>query len=116
MPDKIVVLVTCGSAKEAQRLARAVVNLRLAACVNILRGPIHSIYRWKGSVQSAKEFLLLVKSSRARFRALQDEIRRLHSYEAPEIIAVPIVKGSADYLGWISESVREVRKRKRKRR
>ncbi|MGB0035218.1 MAG: divalent-cation tolerance protein CutA [Candidatus Acidiferrales bacterium] len=114
MTDKLVVLVTCGSAKEAQRIARSVVSRRLAACVNILPGPIHSIYRWKGSVASAEEFLLLVKSSRARFRALQDEIRRLHSYQVPEIIAVPIVKGSRDYLSWISESVRNVRKTKPK--
>lgn len=104
MTDKIVVLVTCGSAKEARRIARALVEKRLAACGNILEAPVRSIYRWKGMVETAKEYLLLIKTSRKRFAALQAEVKRLHSYDVPEIIALPIASGSPEYLKWISES------------
>lgn len=104
MTDKIVVLVTCGSAKEARRIARALVEKRLAACGNILEAPVRSIYRWKGKVETAKEYLLLIKTSRRRFKALQDEVKRLHGYDVPEIIALPIASGSPEYLKWISES------------
>jgi periplasmic divalent cation tolerance protein len=106
MTDKIVVLVTCGSLKEGRRIARALVEARLAACVNLLRTPVESIYRWKGNVDAAKEFLLIVKTSRARFAALETAVKRLHSYDVPEIIALPIEKGSRDYLAWLAESVR----------
>jgi periplasmic divalent cation tolerance protein len=107
--DKIVVLATCGSAKEARRVARSLVEKRLAACVNILEVPVRSIYRWKGKVESARESLLIIKSSRKRFAALQDAIRHLHSYDVPEIIALPIERGSRDYLAWLGESVRPSR-------
>jgi periplasmic divalent cation tolerance protein len=103
--DKIVVLVTCGSAKEARKIARALVEGKLAACVSMVPSAVESIYRWKGKVESAKEFLLVIKTSRRRFTTLQAEVRRLHSYEVPEIIALPIVDGSRDYLSWIAESV-----------
>jgi len=106
MTDKIVVLVTCGSLKEGRRMARALVEARLAACANVLQTPIESIYRWKGNVDAAKEFLLIIKTSRARFAALETAVRRLHSYDVPEIIALPIEKGSRDYLAWLAESVR----------
>jgi len=106
MTDKIVVLVTCGSLKEGRRIARALVEARLAACVNLLRTPVESIYRWKGNVDAAKEFLLIVKTSRARFAALETAVKRVHSYDVPEIIALPIEKGSRDYLAWLAESVR----------
>jgi periplasmic divalent cation tolerance protein len=105
LTDKIVVLVTCGSAKEARRIARALVEKRLAACGNILEAPVRSIYRWKGKVDTAKEYLLLIKTSRGRFAALQAEVKRLHSYDVPEIIALPIAKGSLEYLRWISGCV-----------
>lgn len=104
MTDKIVVLVTCGSRAEAKKIARAVVEARLAACANVLGSPVQSIYRWKGKVRTAKEVLLLLKSTRKRFSALEREIRQLHSYGTPEIIAVPIVEGSRAYLQWIEES------------
>jgi periplasmic divalent cation tolerance protein len=106
MTDKIVVLVTCGSLKEGRRIARALVETQLAACVNVLRTPVESIYRWKGRVDTAKEFLLIIKTSRARFAALETAVKRLHSYDVPEIIALPIEKGSRDYLAWVAESVR----------
>jgi len=105
MTDKIVVLVTCGSAREAERIGRALVESRHAACANVLRAPVKSIYRWKGRVESAREHLVLLKTSRRRFRAIEREIRRLHSYDVPEIIALPIQEGHLPYLKWISESV-----------
>ena len=105
MTDKIIVLVACGSIKEAKRLGSALVEARLAACVNISTAPVESIYRWKGRVERAKEFLLLVKSTRKRFAALRREIERLHSYDVPEIIALPIADGSAGYLRWLGDSV-----------
>ncbi|MGA3294734.1 MAG: divalent-cation tolerance protein CutA [Candidatus Acidiferrales bacterium] len=106
MAEKIVVLVTCGSANEARRIGRALVGRRLAACANLVRAPIESIYRWKGKVESAKEFLLIVKTSCGRFAALRKEVQRLHSYDVPEIIALPISAGARAYLDWISDSVR----------
>jgi periplasmic divalent cation tolerance protein len=105
MTDKIVVLVTCGSAKEARKIVRAVVEKRLAACANILTSPVHSVYRWKGRVESAKEFLLIIKTTKARFPKLKSAVKRLHTYEVPEIIALPIIAGASNYLTWISDSV-----------
>jgi periplasmic divalent cation tolerance protein len=105
MTDKIVVLVTCGSAREARKIARAVVKQRLAACANILSSPVQSVYRWKGSAESAKEFLLIIKTTKARFSKLRAEVTRLHTYEVPEIIALPVATGATNYLSWISESV-----------
>ena len=112
MTSNIVIFVTCGSAAEGRKLARALVESRLAACVNILKAPVESIYRWKGNVDSAKEYLLVIKSTRRRFSALQSEIKRLHSYNIPEIIALPIAAGSPDYLAWLTASVRVPKKMK----
>jgi periplasmic divalent cation tolerance protein len=102
----IVALVTCGSRSEAADIARNVVTKRLAACVNILDAPVRSIYRWKGKVEQAREFLLVIKSSRARLAPLRTEIERLHSYETPEFIVLPILTGAPQYLAWLAESVR----------
>ncbi|HXJ16099.1 MAG TPA: divalent-cation tolerance protein CutA [Candidatus Polarisedimenticolia bacterium] len=110
MTDKIVVLVTCGSMKEGRRIARALVDRRLAACVNVLRGSVESIYRWKGRVETARESLLVIKTSRRRFATLRAEIQRLHSYDVPEIVALPIEAGSREYLEWISTSVRAAKR------
>src|ERR1700735_5270851 len=104
MTGKIVVLVTCGSAKEARKIGRAVVEQRIVACANILSSPVQSVYRWKGKVESAKEFLLIIKTTQSRFTKLQAEVKRLHTYDVPEIIALPIAAGAAAYLTWISES------------
>src|SRR5271156_4680447 len=103
MTNKIAVLVTCGSAKEARKIARAVVEERLAACANILASPVHSVYRWKGKVESAKEFLLIIKTTQARFPKLKAEVKRLHTYDVPEIIALTIAFGASNYVAWISE-------------
>jgi periplasmic divalent cation tolerance protein len=99
----IVVLVTCGSRAEAQRNAQKIVARRLAACANILEMPVRSIYRWKGKVEKAQEFLLLIKTSSARLAALEAEVHRLHSYDVPEFIALPIVAGSQKYLAWLQD-------------
>lgn len=106
MTDKCVVLVTCSTLAEARRIARAVVEARLAACVNILSGGVTSVYRWKGKVESARERLLLIKTSRKRLGKLQAAVEQLHSYDVPEFIAVPIVAGSRAYLGWVEENSR----------
>ena len=108
MTDKRVVLVTCGSEEEASRIARALVAERLAACVNILESPVRSVYRWKGNVETAMEYLLLIKTRRARLKALGQAIARLHSYDTPEMIALPIAEGSRKYLAWLDECVAPV--------
>lgn len=105
MTNKIVVFVTCGSIKEAQQIGRALVDRKLAACANILHAPVHSIYHWKGKVDVAKEILLILKSSRSSFGAIDSAIRKMHSYDVPEIIALPIARGSRSYLDWISRAV-----------
>jgi len=109
MTDKLIVVVTCASAKEARKIARKLVDGRFAACANILPAPVQSIFRWKGRAESANEVLLILKTSRRRFAALEREVRRLHSYEVPEIIALPIERGSRAYLRWISQSVRSAK-------
>jgi periplasmic divalent cation tolerance protein len=95
-----IVLTACPDPESAGRLARVLVEERLAACVNILP-PMRSIYRWKGRVEDAGEQLLVIKSSVAQFPAIRDRIRNLHPYELPEIIAVPIADGLPEYLAWL---------------
>jgi len=104
MADKILVLSTTGSKEEAQTIARALVERRMAACVNIV-GPIESVYRWQGKVQTSAEYMLLVKTTAERFPAVRLAIRELHSYELPECIALEIDNGSDEYLNWIETSV-----------
>jgi periplasmic divalent cation tolerance protein len=100
MTDKILVLSNCGSADEASRIARTLVEARLAACVNIVPGVL-SLYRWQDAIEQAAEWTLLIKTTRAHFPALCAELRRAHSYEVPEIIALPIIDGDGAYLDWI---------------
>jgi periplasmic divalent cation tolerance protein len=106
VPKEIIVLATCGSTEEAKQIAHALIEKRLAACVNIATTAVESVYRWKGKIETAKEFPLLIKTTKPKFAALQREIERLHSYEVPEIIALPIRDGSRAYLRWLTESVR----------
>jgi periplasmic divalent cation tolerance protein len=103
LTDKFVVLVTCSTAAEARRIARAVVEAKLAACVNIFPSAVQSIYRWKGKVESARERLLLIKTSRKRLAKLQAAVERMHSYDVPEFIAIAIAAGSPAYLAWLAE-------------
>ncbi len=104
MSDAMVIFCTCRDAEEARRIARDLVESRLAACVNILP-PMESIYRWRGEIEAAQEVLLLIKTMRERFPALQQRIIHLHSYDTPEIIALPIADGLEKYLAWIRDSV-----------
>jgi periplasmic divalent cation tolerance protein len=104
MTDKILVISSAGSTRDAGNIANTLVETRLAACVNILP-QVASVYRWQGRVDRAEEWLLLIKTTRASFAAVRDKIKELHSYEIPECIAIPIEAGSEDYLKWIGESV-----------
>ncbi len=101
-----VVLVTCGTLSEGRKIARRVVQKRLAACVNVLRSPMNSYYTWKGKLEAAREYLLVMKTTRNRLAELEKEVKRLHSYEVPEFIALPVAAGSKDYLAWLESSVR----------
>jgi len=104
MTDKRVVLSTAGSEDEAHKVAHHLVEHQLAACVNILPG-MESVYRWQGKVESAREWLLLIKTTAEKFPAVRDAIREVHSYELPECIAITIEEGSEKYLRWIGDSV-----------
>lgn len=99
-----VVLVTAASQQEGKAIASALVKEKLAACVNLL--PVHSVYTWQGEVQSEPEWQLLIKTDLTQFDRLEARISELHSYEVPEIIALPIVAGFSPYLNWIGESTK----------
>ena len=100
MTDKIVVLTTCDSEERAVSLARHLVEEGLAACVNIVSG-IRSVYRWKGAIEDASEWMLVIKSRRDLFPALSAELGKMHTYEVPEVIALPVVDGAENYLAWL---------------
>jgi len=102
MPDPIIVLVTCGSEEEALKIANALVDARLAACVSLI-APIRSIYRWEGKIWDEKEWLLIIKTQNQRFEALEKKVKSLHSYSVPEIISLAILEGSPSYLSWLEE-------------
>src|SRR5262245_37758701 len=104
MTDKIVVFSTCSKPEEARQIARKLVGERLAACVNIVSG-IRSFYRWKGIIEEADECLLVIKSSRELFDRLRLELEKLHTYEVPEIVAVPVVEGAPNYLNWLEQEL-----------
>ena len=103
--ETLLVITTLPDAAHAQALATALVEARLAACVNIL-APCRSVYRWQGQIEDATEVPLLIKTTVERYAELEVEIRRLHPYELPEIIAVPIERGLPDYLDWIGLETR----------
>jgi periplasmic divalent cation tolerance protein len=99
-----VVLVTCGSLAEGRKIAQAVVEKRLAACVNVISAPVESVYRWKEKVANAKEILLVIKTTARRLRDLEKQIAKLHSYEAPEFLVLGVESGSKEYLAWLTEN------------
>jgi periplasmic divalent cation tolerance protein len=103
MFEPIVVLVTCGSEEESLKIANALVEDHLAACVNLV-APIRSIYRWEGKIWDEKEWLLIIKTQKHRFEELERKVKSLHSYSVPEIISLPITEGSLAYLNWIREN------------
>ncbi len=104
MTDKLLVLSTAGSESEARKIAQTLVQHRLAACVNIVP-KIHSVYRWKGKVEQAEEYLLVIKTVKARKEEVRAAICELHSYQLPECIAIQVESGSAEYLKWVEDSL-----------
>ena len=104
MSESIAVFITAANGGEATRLADLLVGSKLAACVQVLPG-MESVYRWQGNIERAEEVLLIAKTTRAKFALLEREVRILHSYETPEIVALPIVDGSPAYLEWLSKSL-----------
>jgi periplasmic divalent cation tolerance protein len=105
MSQAYVVFVTVGGRAEAEALARAVVEEKLAACVNLV-APVTSIYRWQGAVERAEEVLCVMKTTRARFARLKARVVELHAYEVPEVIALPVEAGHPPYLEWLAGSVK----------
>ena len=105
MTENIVVLNTCETEADAERLARALVEARLADCVSVVPG-VRSFYHWQGGLETAAECLLVIKTSRALFPALQLEIEKLHTYAVPEMLALPVVAGSENYLAWLNAGLR----------
>jgi periplasmic divalent cation tolerance protein len=104
MAEYLQAMTTAGSEEEAERISAVLVERRLAACVQVV-GPISSRYRWQGEVEVAREWICLAKTEASRFPELEAAIRELHSYEEPEIVAVPIVAGSPGYLAWLSNNI-----------
>ena len=100
MKDFIIILVTASSEEEAKKIAQVLVEKRLAACVNLIKD-IRSIFRWKGKLSDENEILLIIKTRKKLYKNVEEEVISLHSYEVPEIIALPIILGSKDYLYWV---------------
>lgn len=103
-PEYCIVLVTTGNRQQAEIIAKELISAKLAACVTLL--PVHSIYTWQNEIHSDDEWQLFIKTKFTQFDELETTIKKLHSYETPEIIALPILAGSAPYLNWISENVK----------
>lgn len=106
MTDKVVIMVTARSRRECRKIARKLIDEKLAACVNITQ-PVQSVYRWEGKVTQDKEFLMFIKTTRELFPEVRTEISLIHSYHTPEIICLPIIDGSRNYLQWLGEVVRK---------
>lgn len=106
MADEVVILITAASDDEAAKIARALVDERLAACANILPG-VRSLFFWEGKTQDAREVLMVVKTRHTLLDSIVHRVKALHSYTMPEIIALPVLGGSQDYLNWIRETVKE---------
>ncbi|MGP8244646.1 MAG: divalent-cation tolerance protein CutA [Bryobacteraceae bacterium] len=104
MTNAIVVLCACPNQEQAGSLARRLVERRLAACVTVLDAA-RSYYRWQGAIEASEECLLLIKTSREQFDALRREIESAHSYQVPEVLALPVVAGSPNYLEWLAASL-----------
>lgn len=104
MTNKIVILSTCASEEEAERLARLLVDARLAACVTVVPR-LRSFYRWEGAIESAEECLLLIKSSRECFESLRCRLEEAHSYQVPEVLALPVIEGASNYLNWLDQNI-----------
>jgi periplasmic divalent cation tolerance protein len=104
MTDKVIVLTTCGKSEDAEKLAQALVEKRLAACVNVVSG-VRSFYRWQGKIENDAEFLLIAKTARGLVDQLRQELEKIHPYELPELVVAPIIDGSPNYLAWLEKEV-----------
>lgn len=100
----IVVLITTKDTKEAQKIAKGLLNKKLVACVNTIAG-VNSFFWWNGKIDKAKEVLLMAKTRKSHFSKIVKEVKRLHSYDVPEVIALPVAAGNQDYLKWIEQSI-----------
>ncbi|MBI1765834.1 MAG: divalent-cation tolerance protein CutA [Acidobacteria bacterium] len=105
LPDALLVLTTTATQQEAARVAQALLEAELAACVQML-APMTSLYRWQGKLESASEVLLLIKTTRAAYAELEALLKQLHRYQTPEIIAVPVETVAADYLAWLQAAIK----------
>jgi len=105
VPEFVVVLVTTANAEEGARLGRTLVEERLAACANVI-GPMRSIYRWQGALEDAEEYLVLLKARGADVAAVEARVQALHSYDVPEVLALPVTAGSASYLAWLADATK----------
>src|ERR1700754_248164 len=105
MTDARIMLTTAGNRDEADKIANTLVKQELAACVNII-GPMTSVYRWKGKVESAAEFLLIIKTTEDAYEPVKNAVRAMHSYEIPEFIEVCITRGEGKYLSWLEQAIR----------
>lgn len=104
--DFRIVFVMAADEDESARIAQALVQEKLAACVNVV-GPVQSTYRWRGAIETAREYMLVIKAAMRDFAKLERRVRELHSYEVPEIIAIPLAAGSKPYVAWLAESTAE---------
>lgn len=103
-PEAIQVFVSCESSQQAKKLVDSLLNDQIIACAQMLKG-VESFYRWQGQITQSNEVLLVLKTTANHFNAIETSIKKLHSYDVPEILAVPVVEGSTDYLKWINEQV-----------
>nr|BAL58440.1 periplasmic divalent cation tolerance protein [Candidatus Acetothermum autotrophicum] len=108
MPNFVQVVTTVASKDEGERIARALLEQRLAACVQIV-GPIESFYWWQGKINKSEEWMCIAKTEMRLFQQIEETMKALHSYEVPEILAVPVSAGSDDYLQWLAEQVHQER-------
>ena len=106
MTDKIVILSACSTEQEAETLARLLVDDRLAACVSVIPR-VRSFYHWQGAVQSSEECLLIIKSSRDLFDSVRTKLEAVHTYEIPEVLALPVVEGAPNYMNWLTANLSE---------
>ena len=106
MSEFIQITTTTGKRKDADQIAAELVSRRLAACVQV-SGPVVSTFRWQGNVETAEEYVCVIKTRRTKFEAVRDVVRELHPYEVPEIVATPIIEGNVAYLKWLAEQVGE---------
>ena len=105
MTNAVLGLVTCSSRAEARKVAKAILTRKLAACVNIVDG-LESHYWWQGKIENAREYLLLIKTTRAEERSIINAVKAAHSYQVPEVIFLPVVAGERKYLNWLRKSVK----------